>query len=61
MSKLCTDDCKPCPDPIPGRGRGDSRCEQNGMCQRVRLDMAPTVRIAQKSDGSIDIKITKTV
>ena len=37
MSKFCTEDCKPCPDPIHGRGKGDSRCEQNGMCRIERF------------------------
>lgn len=61
MSKLCTNDFKPCPEPIPGRGGGESRCEQNGLCQRVRMDMLPIVRFDVKPDGSLDLKITKTV
>lgn len=61
MSKFCTNDCKPCPEPVQGRGKGESRCEQNGLCQRLRMDMLPTVRFDPRPDGSIDIKITKTV
>ena len=61
MSKFCDLDCKPCPEPIAGRGRGDSKCEQNGLCQRQRIDMLPILRVDQKPDGSVDLKITKTV
>jgi hypothetical protein len=61
VSKICDQDFKPCPNPVAGRGRGDSRCEQNGVCQRVRMDMLPIVRAHIQPDGSLSIKITKTV
>src|SRR3990167_11221294 len=37
----CIEDSKPCPPPLLGHGPGESQCEQNGICQRVDLAVAP--------------------
>ena len=34
--KLCRQDGCPCPAPITGRSKGNSQCEQNGVCQRMK-------------------------
>jgi hypothetical protein len=58
MSKFCTETCRPCPAPIPGRGRGESRCEQNGCCQLVNMDDLPKVSIEPRGDG-IEINVER--
>lgn len=42
----CSDDGKPCPPAIPGKGRGDSQCEQNGVCQRIDMGTLPRASLA---------------
>lgn len=44
MTKICDHDKQPCPLPKEGRGRGDSSCEQNGVCQRVNFNDLPTLQ-----------------
>ena len=38
---VCDHDNKPCPPPMARKGRGASRCEQNGVCQRVNINDLP--------------------
>lgn len=59
MSKFCTQTCRPCPEPITGRGPGASRCEQNGLCQRVSMDDLPQLKVTVHAGGGIDLKIEK--
>mgnify|MGYP001578073307 CR=1 FL=1 len=47
---LCNHDKKPCPAPIEGKGRGLSRCEQNGVCQRVDFNNLPTLELKLRSE-----------
>jgi hypothetical protein len=58
VSKLC-DDGKPCPEPIPGRGRGDSRCEQNGLCQRLDMDNLPQLHVETGPGNAIRLWVDK--
>lgn len=51
MSTTCNDG-KPCPIPVEGRGPGDSRCEQNGLCQRLELKAAPVLRVDRNPANS---------
>lgn len=55
--KFCTTTCRPCPDPIPGKGLGESRCEQNGVCQLVSMDALPKLRATAGDDGAINLQV----
>jgi len=59
MSKFCTEACRPCPPPIPGRGRGDSKCEQNGVCQLAQIEDAPQMKVTLLDNGTIDVKVER--
>lgn len=57
MSKFCTEVCKPCPEPIQGRGPGESRCEQTGVCQLVNFDALPTLSAMPIGGNGIRLKV----
>ena len=53
---ICSEDGKPCPTPLAGRGPGKSQCEQNGLCQRLNMDALPTLR-ADVQDGKLSLRV----
>ena len=55
--KLCNEDGKPCPPPIAGKGRGDSRCEQNGLCQRTSIENAPRLHVTVDDSGGLELSV----
>lgn len=46
--KICHNDKLACPLPVANKGPGDSRCEQNGVCQRVDFNKLPTLELRLK-------------
>ena len=56
-TKLCNEDSKPCPPPIAGKGRGDSRCEQNGLCQRTSVENAPHLHVTVDDSGGLELSV----
>lgn len=57
MSKLCNNDGRPCPEPRPGKGRADSACGQNGLCQRLNMDALPQLRVTFGQGNAIGLEV----
>ena len=51
--KLCRGDGKPCPPAVTGKGPGASRCEQNGLCQRLDFDKLPKLKL---ENGNLSVE-----
>jgi hypothetical protein len=51
--RLCESDGKPCPAPRDGKGRGNSRCEQNGLCQRININDLPRLNVGPNLELSV--------
>ena len=46
MSGVCSQVRHMCPPPVAGRGPGESRCEQNGLCQYVPLSAPAAPKVS---------------
>ena len=51
-TKLCSYDGKPCPPKKGTSPRANSRCEENGVCQRIDLNDLPKLELSTKPPES---------